>query len=189
MFLLRRDLPARPIGTAGLFGGQLTVTTKRKTIRISGYERRLLVKMYLRRRIPIDQFEDRPGELNDLVVEWNELTRRTDAAGEIHHYMRNERKCGRWVRLDGNHERTPPQRFMSAEETACLVAIYQVNVADNSAGSDSIAYDAETANLIAKEFAGMTGRIVPAHHLVAKLTALRKRSLLPKACVDQAIGK
>ena len=90
------------------------------------------------------------------------------------------------MRLDGDYETKPPQPFFSADETECLVAIYQVNVADHCAGSDAIAYDDGTANLIAKEFAGMTGRIVPAHHLVAKLTALRKRGLLPKVGAQPA---
>ncbi len=157
---------------------------RRKTIRILDHERRLLVEMYLRRRIPIDQFEDRPDDLDALVAEWNELTGRNDTAGEVHHYMRTQRKNGQWVRLDGDYESKPPQPFFSADETECLVAIYQVNVADHCTGSDAIAYDDGTANLIAKEFAGITGRIVPAHHLVAKLTALRKRGLLPKVGVQ-----
>ena len=161
------------------------MTTRRKTLKILDHERRLLVEMYLRRRIPIDQFEDRPDDLGALVTEWNELTGRTDAAGEIHHYMRTQRKNGQWVRLDGDYETKPPQPFFSAEETECLVAIYQVNVADHDTGSDAIAYDEGTANLIAREFAGITGRIVPSHHLVAKLTALRKRGLLPKVAVQQ----
>lgn len=158
--------------------------TRRQTIKILEHERRLLVEMYLRRRIPIDQFEDRPDDLDALAAEWNELTGRSDAAGEILRYMRTQRKNGLWVRLEGDHETKPPQPFFSAEETECLVAIYQVNVADRHTGSDGIAYDEPTANLIAREFAGITGRIVPAHHLVAKLTALRKRGLLPKVGVQ-----
>ena len=164
------------------------MTTKRKTIKILDHDRRLLVEMYLRRRIPIDQFEDRPDDLDALVVEWNELTGRNDTAGEVHHYMRTQRKNGQWVRLDRDYETKPPQPLFSADETECLVAIYQVNVADHCTGSDAIAYDERTANLIAKEFAAMTERIVPAHHLVAKLTALRKRGLLPKVGDQQPIA-
>ena len=44
------------------------MTTRRKTIKILDHERRLLVEMYLRRRIPIDQFEDRPDDLGALVT-------------------------------------------------------------------------------------------------------------------------
>lgn len=96
--------------------------------------------------------------------------------------MRNERKCGRWVKLGSNHEPSPPRIELSAEETESLVAIYQVNVADQAIGSDNIAYSQEIADLIADEFARLTGRVVPTHHLIGKLTALRKRGLLPKAC-------
>jgi hypothetical protein len=86
-----------------------------------------------------------------------------------------------WVRFEGNHELTPPQADLSAEEGELLVAIYQDHVADLAHGSDVIAYDPEIGELLAKEFAADAGRIVPAPQLIAKLTAFRKRGLLPKA--------
>jgi hypothetical protein len=161
-----------------------------KIIKVFSHERLLLVEMYCRRRVPIDQFEHRAGELDELTAEWNELTGRTNTPGEIIHYMRNERKCGRWVKLDGNYQKTPPKPFFSADESEALVAIYRVNVADKGIGSDAIACDQAISELIASEFAKLTGRIVPATHLMAKLTALRKRGLLDKVAAippEQAI--
>jgi hypothetical protein len=93
--------------------------------------------------------------------------------------MRNERKCGRWPVFNGNHQTAPPLPDFSPDEIELLIAIYSENVAAMGEGSDNIAYDGETAQLIAKRFAEATGRIVPPHQLVAKVTAIRKRGLLP----------
>ena len=60
------------------------------------------------------------------------------------------------------------------------MALYRINVADRGIGSDVIATDPATSELLASEFAKLTGRIVPAAHLMAKLTALRKRGQLDK---------
>jgi len=156
------------------------MVSRRKIIKVFDHERSLLVDMYLRRRVPIDQFEHRASELDELTSEWNDLTGRDNAPGEVMHYMRNERKCGRWPRLDGNFQKTPPKPLFTAEESEALVAIYRVNVADKGVGSDTLAIDAGTGELLTREFAGITGRSVPATHLIAKLTALRKRGQLDR---------
>jgi hypothetical protein len=157
------------------------MATHRRSIKLFPHERPLLVDLYLRRRIPIDQYEVRQQDLNDFTKDWNGLSGRNDAPADILHYLRTQRKRGLWVRFDGNHEVTPPVTEMTAEESEILVAIYQDNVADFAHGSDVIAYDPEIAELLAKEFAAEIGRIIPAPQLIAKLTALRKRGLLPKA--------
>jgi hypothetical protein len=154
------------------------MTTRRKSLRLVDHERELLVKLYLRWRIPVDQFEKRPRELAAFTGEWSTLSGRSDLATDVLHYMRTRRKRGLWVRFDGDHEAGPPCLDLSAEETEILVAIYTEVTALRS-GSDEIGYDAEVQSLIAKEFAAETGRVVPVHELVAKLTALRKRGLLP----------
>jgi hypothetical protein len=144
------------------------------------HERKLLVKLYFKWRIPIDQFEKRPEEKQAFVDEWNKLSGRHDDPGEVIHYMKTQRKRGLWVTFDGAHEATPPTVNLSAEHTEVLTDIFydQCTLLEN--GSDVLAFDDELADLIAKEFAANTGRIVPAHQLVAKLTALRKRGLLHK---------
>jgi hypothetical protein len=162
------------------------MATRTKIIKVFSHERALLVDMYLRRRVPIDQFEHRADELDELTSEWNELTGRSNTPGEVIHYMRNERKCGRWPKLDGKYQKTPPKPFFSADEGEALVAIYRVNVADKGIGSDAIATDEAIGELIASEFVKITGRAIPAAPLMAKLTALRKRGQLNKVAVIPA---
>ncbi|HWB08376.1 MAG TPA: hypothetical protein VG826_04095 [Pirellulales bacterium] len=157
----------------------------RRSLRLFDYEREQLVDLYRRYRIPIDQFESRADELERFTGEWNESSGRKDAPGEVLHYMRTQRKRGLWVRLDGNHQLSPPVVVLSLEEGDILVKIYTENVALLASGSDNIAYSDEVASMIAREFAAATGRIVPAYQLVAKLTAFRKRGLLPK--IDRTI--
>lgn len=162
------------------FNGVTLVKTRRRSIRLFDHERRLLVEMYLRRRIPIEQYESRSADLADLVEEWYRLTRRRDTGGELIHYMRTQRKQGQWVRFGGNHQTAPPLPELSAEEIEILVDIYYENVTVLGNGSDVLAYEDETKLFIAREFADQAGRIVAADDLVAKLTAIRKRGLLPK---------
>jgi hypothetical protein len=157
------------------------MSIQRRSIKLFPHERPLLVDAYLRRRIPVDQYETRPNDLIDLTREWNGMSGRNDAPADILHYMRTQRKRGLWVRFDGSHEPSPPAPELTAEETEVLVAIYQDHVADFAHGSDVIAYDLEIAEALAKEFSAEVGRIFPAHQLITKLTALRKRGLLPKA--------
>jgi hypothetical protein len=173
----------------------------RNSIRLFDHDRRLLVQLYLRWRIPIDQFEARPEDLEAFTREWRSLSHRKDTGGELVHYMRSQRKRGLWVRLGDSHEIAPPMPELAPEETETLIEIFYENVTLTESGSDVLAYDEETVNLISREFAAKTGRIVPSHQLVAKLTALRKRGLLPKvgnrgkdkedrgfSDIDQAVG-
>jgi hypothetical protein len=155
------------------------MAARKKSMRLNEHERQTLVRLYLRWRIPVDQYESRPDDLEGLCDEWRDLCRRTELDGEILHYMRNERKCGRWPVFNGNHQTAPPLPRFTADETELLIAIYFENIAAMGEGSDNIAYDGETAQLIARRFAEATQRIVPPHQLVAKVTAIRKRGLLP----------
>ena len=93
----------------------------------------------------------------------------------------NARKNSQWVTFDGNHETAPPLPELTAEQTEILITIYADTVAATGEGSDNIAYDSGTANLIAKRFSEAVGKRIPAPHLVAKVTAIRKRGLLPPA--------
>ena len=153
---------------------------RRKSIGLLAHERKLLVNLYLKWRIPIDQFEKRPEEKRLFIEEWNKLSKRDDDAGDVIHYMKTQRKRSLWVTFDGNHEPTPPTVDLSAEETEILTDIFYDNCTVLESGSDVLSCDDELADLIAREFAANAGRIVPAHDLLGKLTALRKRGLLPK---------
>lgn len=156
------------------------MTIRHKSIRLLPHERDLLVKMYLDRRIPIEQYEQRTVELANLADEWNQHTGRSDTGAGLTHYMRTQRKQGLWPRLGGAQLSVPAAPAYSAEEIEVLVSIYAEDVAAMGVGSDALAYENELKELIAKEFAARTGRVVAGADLVAKLTALRKRGLLPK---------
>ncbi len=154
---------------------------RRRAIKLLEHERKLLVEMYLKWRIPIDQYEARPEDLEGLCEEWRGHCGRRDMNEEVLHYMRNQRKQGFWVTFGGDHEIAPPLPELTADETEILITIYSDTVAAAGEGSDNIAYDSGTADLIAKRFSETVGKRVPAHQLVAKVTAIRKRGLLPPA--------
>jgi hypothetical protein len=162
---------------------------RKKSLKLLAHERALLIQHYLRWRIPVDQFEARRDDLVAFAAEWNEASNRTDAPEDVLHYMRTQRKRHLWVKFDGNHEDAPTPIDLTADETIQLVAVFNENAATIECGSDVLACEPEIADLIAKEFAAVTGRIFPAHLLVAKLTALRKRGLLPKVETRPAVEK
>ena len=154
---------------------------RKKSISLLPHERQVLIDVYLHLRIPVDQYEARPDELAYLTQEFNDLTGREESSGELIRYMRNRRKNSDWVTLDGNHVAAPSLPPLTAEETILLIQIHKSNVTDVYANcTDVLAHTPELADLIAKEFSQMAGRVVPSHILVAKLTALRKRGMLDK---------
>ena len=96
------------------------------------------------------------------------------------HYIRTQRKQGFWVKFDGAHKTAPSMlHALPLVQRETLIEIYREHVLDAGLGSDNVFYDAEISELIAKEFAHRTSRRVPENVLVAVLTALRKRGLLP----------
>lgn len=156
------------------------MAVRRKSIKLYEHERALLIKLYLRVRIPTDQFDERPDDKASFAAEWRKLSGRNDEAEAIVHYMVTQRKRGLWVRLEDDYEAAPPHVELSAEEKDALVSIYYEHVTVFEKGSDNLAYDPEIGELISKEFQDATGRFVPAHQLVAKLIYYRKIGLLPR---------
>lgn len=152
---------------------------KRTSIRLNPHERKILVELYLNRRIPVDQYEPRRNDLVMLASAFCKHSGRQDSPEDVLHYMRTQRKRGRWVKLDGKHVKRETTLCLSADEKEVLIQIYRDNVSVLGNGSDTLAYEPEVADLIAKEFASETSRIVPAHELVAELTLIRKVGLLP----------
>src|SRR5258708_2302869 len=116
---------------------------RRKAIKLLPHERKLAVKLYLKYNLPIEQLEARPVELAEFTTEWHEISGQKHTAQELLHYMRNERKCGRWVKLGSKCPPVPTLPDMTSEETDALVMIYEENVAVLGLGSDAIAYDPE----------------------------------------------
>jgi hypothetical protein len=156
------------------------MSVRRKSIGLFAHDRELLVNLYLKWRIPVDQFEERPDDARQFIAEWKRLSGRDDQPDSIFHYMKTQRKRTRWVRLDGDHEKPPPKVKLTAEETEQLVDTFYEHVTIFEQGSDVLSYSPEMAEFVAKEFSAKIGRTIPAHLVTAKLTALRKRGLLPK---------
>ena len=154
--------------------------TRRKKIKVLPHDRKVLVKVYLKYGLPIEQLEARPAELTAFTKEFNRLTRLKHTQGELLHYMRTERKNGNWVRLGKNCPKPPELPEMSGDDIEALVVIFEENVAILGNCSDGIAYDEEIVELLEKSFFEHTGRGLPAHQIIQKLTQLRKRGLLTK---------
>ena len=150
---------------------------RRTTIGLSPRHREILESLYLAFRIPSDQYQRRQQDLSKLVRRWNTLTERGDSPGEVLHYIITKRKNSDWVRLDGDHKRlqTMPEDFLSPEEWEVLQAAYDEVVVEKGLGSDTLAYDAELAKQIRREFSKHTGRVVNGSLLVAAIIAKRKR--------------
>jgi len=156
------------------------VSKKKRSIRLTQHERESLVQLYVESAIPVDQYEERPEELSELCIQWQKETGRTDPSGDILHYMRSQRKMGKWVRLGKDFVKRKPRVKLDADETELLIRIVQEHVTSLGSGTDNIAYEAEVGSLIAKEFSTETGRRVPPGDLIAAVTAIRKRGLLDK---------
>src|SRR5947209_11345912 len=129
------------------------MATRRKSIKLFPHERQALIDVYVKWRIAIDAYEGLPDELEAMTEEWHQRCGREDSPHDVLHYMRTERKLGRWIRLGGNYKATPPMPKLTAEETEILVDIYARNVAELDAGSDTLGYDSQVADFIAREFA------------------------------------
>jgi len=135
------------------------MAVRRRTILVADHEEKLLKEMYLARKIPIDQYDECPRELHELVDSWNGATGRSDSSEEIMRLMRTRRKTGKWVTFSGDHKpRQKTSMEFTPEQTEALIQIFQTEVAIFGNGSDSLSYDAEVRRLIAKEFAMRTGR-------------------------------
>ncbi len=101
-----------------------------------------------------------------------------------------------------NHVKRERKLVLNAEEKEMLVAIVHENMSLLGCGTDEIAYDPEIAAALVKEFSLATGRIVLPGDLIAEVTAIRKRGLLPRiegvrdsnggsvgfGDIDQAVG-
>ena len=146
-------------------------------------EDQLLRHLYTEFRVPSDQYERRPDELRRLVAVWNDLSGRSDAPGELLHYVitLRKQKVKNWPTFNGKHRKlTPmPDDFLSPGEWAALQAVYMDLIVPLAIGSDNLAYDDELAAKVAKAFFKLTGRVVGGRLLFAAIMAKRKRGEWP----------
>ena len=159
----------------------------RRAIRLLPDEDQLLRHLYTEFKIPSDQYERRPQDLERFVTVWNDLSGRSDAPGEVLHYIITQRKQKEknWPTFNGKHKRLTamPDDFLSPGEWAALKTVYRDVVMPLGIGSDNLAYDDQLAAQVAREFFKLTGRSVPGRLLFAALMAKRKRGewdTLPK---------
>jgi len=144
---------------------------RRPSIGLFAHDRDLLVRLYLKWRIPIDQFEERPADARQFIAEWHRLSGRNDTLDAIIHYMKTQRKRALWVRLGDEHEKSPAKVKLSAEETEQLVDTFYENVTVSQQGSDVLSYLPEVAEFVAQRFSAKIGRTIPTHLVLGKLTA------------------
>lgn len=154
----------------------------------------VLKGLYLSFRYPSDQYRRRPKELSRFVATWNELTDRTDAPGEILHFIVTRRKNQKWVTFNGDYQRldSMPDDFLSPGEWTHLRAIYMDLLGADQIGSDNLAFDDRLVAEVAREFRRRANRTVAGALLFAAIMAKRKRgewpNVKPKKDDDKGFG-
>lgn len=149
----------------------------RRVIALDPAERQTLINLYLVRRLPTDRYQHRPRELASITDTFNNLTGRSDAPYEVLHYMRTQRKNGRWPRLEGRHRRLPPlaDRVLDEGLLPALVEVYErIGV-----GVDNFGHDGNLALRLERDFAEETGVRVRGYQLATVLMEIRKAGDLP----------
>jgi len=160
---------------------------KKQSIRLNPADREVLVTIYLERRLAVDRYEERPKELKDLTDAFNALTERSDPPEDILHYMRTQRKNGKWPRLGDTARKVSGslEEMMSPEDRNVLEACYVKIGKTHEKGNDSFAHDPELMRELEKEFLNATGRYVHGSQLLAALTKLRKAGDLEKLKIQK----
>lgn len=141
-------------------------------------DKEMLKFLYVRQRIPTDQYKRRPEALRKLTDRFNALTERNDKADDLLHFMINQRKQGKWPKLGTAHSKLArvPLDLLTVEEWKILDEIYL----DMNVGSDNYAYNVELRRELARRFSASAGRFLPARTLCAALERRRKEGSLPR---------
>ena len=134
--------------------------------------------LYVRQKIPTDQYKRRPEALLKLTDRFNSLTERNDKADDLLHFMISQRKQGKWPKLGTAHKKLArvPLDVMTTEEWKILDEIYL----DMNVGSDNYAYNVELRSELARRFSASAGRFLTARTLCAALERRRKEGSLPR---------
>lgn len=141
-------------------------------------DKEMLRFLYVRQKIPTDQYKRRPEALRKLTDRFNSLTDRNDKADDLLHFMISQRKQGKWPKLGSAHRKLArvPLDLMTADEWKILDEIYL----DMNVGSDNYAYNDELRRELARRFSASAGRFLPARILCAALERRRKEGSLPR---------
>lgn len=141
-------------------------------------DKEMLQFLYVRQRIPTDQYKRRPEALRKLTDRFNSLTERNDKADDLLHFMITQRKQGKWPKLGTAHKKLArvPLDLLTEEEWKILDEIYL----DMNVGSDNYAYNVEHRREFARRFSASVRRFVPERTLCAALERRRKEGSLPR---------
>src|SRR4051794_15237546 len=71
---------------------KVTVTMRRKAIKMQPHEDHMLRQMHRASRIPVDQWAQRPRFLSRFTNDWNDSMGRHDTGDDIRHYILTQRK-------------------------------------------------------------------------------------------------
>jgi hypothetical protein len=169
-------------GSSIVAHGDHSMAKRRKAIRLQPDEDKLLRYLYLRRRIPSDQYEYRPNELALFIAGWNRLSGRSDSPGEVLHYIKTQRKNGTWVTFDGNHKRQPGMDLpeLLPEHWAAFDDVYR----SIAVPTDHFIYDPELPRRFSVMFKGQTGLTFAENDVKIMLLERRKEGLLPRLAGD-----
>jgi len=154
--------------------------TLKMSIRLNPAEREVLVALYLQKKFAVDRYQNRPNDLLDLTDSFNTLAGRSDPPGDILHYMRTQRKGGKWAQL-GDQALKPKESYeesVTPEEHGLLEAIYVQLGRTYAKGNDSFAHEPQLMRELEKAFMAATGRYVYGGQLLAVLTSMRKNRQL-----------
>ena len=159
----------------------------KKTIRLNPADREVLVTLYLDRCLAIDPYEKRPKELRDLTDDFNDLTECSEHPEDILHYMRTQRKNGKWPRLGSTARKVSEslEEIISLEDSKKLEACYVKIGKIHQKGNDSFAHDPELKRELEKEFMNSAGHYVHGSQLLAVLTKLRKAGNLETLKIEK----
>jgi hypothetical protein len=159
------------------------------SLRLAPDERDLLKHLYLRYKIPSDQYDRRPGDLRQFVREWNALSGRQDSGADLLHYIKTQRKQKLWVTFEeGDYLRQPFVELpdLSPEEWGVFDRLYK----ERNVASDNYSYSPTMVKQFAARLSGELRRTISPKDLLIMVIDRRKDGLLPllEKPVDMGFG-
>ncbi len=157
------------------------MSARENPISLNPEEDGILRKLYVRFRIPRDQYKRRPKDLAALIRQWNKLSDRNDVAGQVIRYITNKQKAKRrlpvpWPTFDGNHQKAETcSSYLDDKQLAILREIYEVLIVPLGLGVDGVTANGQLCDELSKQFGKRAGIVVPGLTLVSIAEDERKR--------------
>ena len=152
---------------------------RRSCIRLNRIEHETLARLYVGKRIATDRYMHQSNDLRDVTDAFNGLTGRSDAPGDILHYMQTKRRRkGLWPTLDGTHIRLPVVlgRLVDDEHKEVLKKLYT----ELGEGPERFVHHRDLGAKLEQRFFEETGTHRRAYVLATAMMELRKQGELPK---------